>query len=893
MSNNDKIKLSGKIKDLQNRIKRSESLNKELKKSLDVLNKLFDSAPEYVMTAEIPSFNILYLNEPMSKSIGKKKEEVIGKNYFDIVPPDVAKNRVKYVKQVINTGKPVNFEDERDGRWFNNLYFPVFDENGKMVQGATITIEITEQKVKEKGKLEGQREYLVSLIEHSSDIVSVIERDGSIRYQSLAVEKTFGYKTDELIGRNIFEFLHPDDIPALKREFAKFIKKNDSVGPKLECRIWHKNGHWVYCESVGTNLLANPKIEGILTSTRDVTERKKAEEKYITLVDNINDGIYTLDKNGRFTYVNKIIEKRSGMTNKEFCKLHFLDVVTPEYYEITRRNFEKIMKGEDVPIYEVEYPSKDGRRIVAELNTKPIYEGNDVVGLHGISREITERKKAEEQIRENEEKFRMLSEQSLMGIAIIQDNQFKYMNDAFTGMGGYSNDEFLREGTKILKKVIHPDDATFALEQLQKKLKGGKDVVDRHSFKTFAKTGKVKWIELFSKTIKFNGRNAVFITFVDITKSKNAEIALRKAEENTQKSKNHLQSVIDSTSEIIFTIDKGYKIKIWNSAAEKITGHKKTHIIGKSVKQLQLFENLDELLGHIQTIFNGKTNTMDELVINMKFGAKRLLSVSPSFLRDETKKITEILFVCRDITYEKEMHGKLLFGKSYLIPDPSSDAATEIFTGMLRSEFSGLYIGRTNDEIIHKMFTDVKPKIVKLATDKDKNYLTASNLEDLLQIIEDFIAKEKSSVILLDRIDCLITNHSVESVMKILYRINNLIEKQHSLLLLRINPLLMDKTKMAILQEEFLQLPSQRIEDVQLEETLFEILNYIHSENNRNVLVTHSKIGKTFSISKVTSQKRIESLIRLGLIFSRKQGKAKMLYITEKGKELLAQRYVI
>jgi len=893
MSNNDKIELSGKIKALQNRIKRSESLNKELKKSLDVLNKLFDSAPEYVMTVELPSFNILYLNEPMSQSIGKKKEEVIGKNYFDIVTPDVAKNRMEYAKQVINTGKPVNFEDERDGRWFNNLYFPVFDENGKMVQGATITIEITEQKVKEKGKLEGQREYLVSLIEQSSDIISVIERDGSIRYQSPAVERTFGYKTDELIGRNLFEFLHPDDIPTLKREFAKFIKKNDSVGPKLEYRIRHKNGHWIYCESVGTNQLGNPKIEGILISTRDVTERKKAEEKYSIIVDNINDGVYTLDENGRFTYVNKIIEKRSGMTNKEFCKLRFLDVVTPEYYEITKRNFEKIMKGEDVPIYEVEYPSKDGRRIVAELNTKPIYEGNNVVGLHGISRDITERKKAEEQIRENEEKFRMLSEQSFVGIAIIQDNQFKYMNNAFTRIGGYPNDEFLREGTKILKKIIHPDDVTFVLEQLQKKLKGDKDVVDRYSFKIFAKTGKVKWIELFSKTIQFNERNADFITFVDITKSKNAEIALRKAEENTQKSKNHLQSVIDSTSEIIFTIDNDYRIETWNKTAEKITGHKKTHIIGKSVKQLQLFENLDELLDHIQTIFNGKTNTIDELVINTKFGTKRLLSVSPSFLQDETKKITEILFVCRDITYEKEMHGKLSFGKSYLIPEPSGDAATEIFAGMIRSEFSGLYIGRTNDEIIHKMFTDVKPKIVKLAADKDKNYLTASNLEDLLQIIEDFIAKEKPSVILLDRIDYLIANHSVESVMKILYRINNLIGKQHSLLLLRINPLLIDKTQMAILQEEFLKLPSQRIEDVQLEETLFEILNYIHNENNRNVLVAHSKIGKTFSISKVTNQKRIESLIRLGLIFSKKQGKAKMLYIAEKGKKLLAQRYVI
>ena len=98
---------------------------------------------------------------------------------------------------------------------------------------------------------------------------------------------------------------------------------------------------------------------------------------------------------------------------------------------------------------------------------------------------------------------------------------------------------------------------------------------------------------------------------------------------------------------------------------------------------------------------------------------------------------------------------------------------------------------------------------------------------------------------------------------------------------------------MEILKEELHQLPKQQIDSIQIEETLFEILKFIQIENQRNTLVSYSKIGKRFSISKVTTQKRIESLIGLELIFSKKIGKIKTLNITDKGSNLLARRSII
>jgi len=81
---------------------------------------------------------------------------------------------------------------------------------------------------------------------------------------------------------------------------------------------------------------------------------------------------------------------------------------------------------------------------------------------------------------ESEEKFRMLSDQSLMGIGIIQGNQIKYINEAITVLTGYPKKEIISEGTKILTRIIHPDDSSFVFNQLQKKLAGNTDVISRY-----------------------------------------------------------------------------------------------------------------------------------------------------------------------------------------------------------------------------------------------------------------------------------------------------------------------------------------------------------------------------------------------------------------------------
>ena len=91
----------------------------------------------------------------------------------------------------------------------------------------------------------------------------------------------------------------------------------------------------------------------------------------------------------------------------------------------------------------------------------------------------------------------MLTDQALMGIAIIQEDQIKYVNDAICYVTGYSKEEILKEGSKIITKIIHPDDLSFVFNQLQKKLAGDTDVINRYPVRVITKNDKQKWIELY------------------------------------------------------------------------------------------------------------------------------------------------------------------------------------------------------------------------------------------------------------------------------------------------------------------------------------------------------------------------------------------------------------
>jgi len=257
-----------------------------------------------------------------------------------------------------------------------------------------------------------------------------INQQGRIVYVNKRCEEIMGYKKAEFYSPN-FDFLKlvsPEYRGVVEDRYLRCMGGEEL--PSCEIILQTKEGRKLH-----TILSEKPiDYEGkrlIVGIAVDITKRKNAEKALIEsevnnrlLVDNINDGIYILDTRGRFVFVNKVIEERSGMSIEEFKRYHYDDVVAPEYRDLALKNFNKVMKGELIPPYVLEYMTKKGNKLAVEVNTRPIYRDGKVSGLLGISRDITNRKKAEFALQRSEEMYRklLLSMYDSVGIVDLEGN---------------------------------------------------------------------------------------------------------------------------------------------------------------------------------------------------------------------------------------------------------------------------------------------------------------------------------------------------------------------------------------------------------------------------------------------------------------------------------------
>lgn len=364
----------------------------------------------------------------------------------------------------------------------------------------------------------------------------------------------------------------------------------------------------------------------------------------------------------------------------------------------------------------------------------------------------------------------------------------------------------------------------------------------------------------------------------------------QKAEKHTLEMKEHLQNVIDSASEIIIALDANKRITTWNKTAEGVTGYKQKDVLNWSITKLALFENQQKLLDLIKNLSKQTHPTYEDFVIITKNSVKKILRITGSPIKGKPE--SGLLFIGRDITREMEIHGKLLAGNSYLIPDKNNSAALDLLVDLATSGNSGHVITRMDPQTIKNVVSSTNIHTYLLGQNRGNEYETIIDLRQLLQTIKDIGKKKKESVILLERLDYLISKFSFEKVMETLYEINDDIARNKCLLLLRIDPGTIEKTQMALIENEIQLLPSQKIEGLIIEDEIHDILRFIYEQNQNNAVVPIKKIMGRFSLAYSTVAKRLQVLEMKGLIFTKKQGKSRTVTISDKGKTFLHKRQV-
>lgn len=260
-----------------------------------------------------------------------------------------------------------------------------------------------------------------TLVEGVNDLATVIDPDGTITYVSPAVTRVLGYDPDELVGRKMSEFIHPDDRDK-KADALETALSNLSAAETVEVRFRHADDSWHWIEATMRNRVDDDVVDGVLLSSRDVTERKQYEaevqelaEEYEALLNNVEDSIFLLnldeDEDGprfEFERLSPSYERQTGITTEGVQGQTPRDVFGEQQGAELEANYHRCFNAGEPISYQEELQVNKGSRFW-QTKLAPVINDGEPTRLIGITRNVTERVERERQLRQQNERLEEFS----------------------------------------------------------------------------------------------------------------------------------------------------------------------------------------------------------------------------------------------------------------------------------------------------------------------------------------------------------------------------------------------------------------------------------------------------------------------------------------------------
>jgi PAS domain S-box-containing protein len=389
----------------------------------DLLGTLMDNLPDYIYFKDRQS-RFLRINRAHTKAFGLSDPgQAVGKTDFDFFAAEHAQQAYNDEQEVITTGKPMTAKEEKetwpDGRvtWVSTIKMPFRDANGAIIGTFGVSRDITERKRAEKA-LEERTAYLNTLIEISPVGIAVLDNEERVQMCNPAFERLFLYSRQEMQGFNLDELIIPTELVSEAESLTKQTLGGASVHATSRRR--RKDGTLVDVEIYAVPLVMDDKPLGFLGLYQDITERKQAEQALAqerdllgTLMDNLPDYIYFKDRQSRFVRTNMAHAKAFGLSEpgQAVGKTDF-DFFTAEHAQQAYNDEQEVITtGKPMTAKEEKETWPDGRVTWASTIKMPFRDVNGaIIGTFGVSRDTTERKRAEEALRTSEERYRELFE---------------------------------------------------------------------------------------------------------------------------------------------------------------------------------------------------------------------------------------------------------------------------------------------------------------------------------------------------------------------------------------------------------------------------------------------------------------------------------------------------
>lgn len=513
---------------------------------------LIQSEEKYRLIAENTSDGILFINaDNKIQYVSPSYLKILGyplleeynrnmENVFSLVHPDdkdelfanifdaihSQKNELLYLYRVLHKNGHYIWRED-------NAKFK-YDSAGNYLGSYVICRDVTSRVNAKKALQESEDRF--RLLSNVTIEGIAIHKNGIAIDSNFALSKILGYEREEILNKNLLDFIHKDDVQIARDNMIKEITN------PYEVRAFKKNGEMFYAE-LESQYLASQQAR--VVAIRDITERKLAEEalitseeKYRLLTEFTADVIWVLNlSNGQFSYISPSVYQLRGITSDEAMAEGFENSLTPESIKVVNdaisKNINSFIEHPEVPnhyVYEIQQYCKNGQTIWVEISTQVRYNPEGDIEVVGVSRNIEERKKSEAEI----SKWSNIFKNVKWGVAAANadDNSFELMNPAFAEMHGFTVEEMMAKSVietfapevrpdlpKIFQKVHESGHLVF--ESLHIKKDGSIFPVLTDSTAIFDDLGKVKY-------------RAVNVQ--DITERKIADTVLLKAKQEAEMS---------------------------------------------------------------------------------------------------------------------------------------------------------------------------------------------------------------------------------------------------------------------------------------------------------------------------------------------------------------------
>jgi PAS domain S-box-containing protein len=583
------------------------------------LQNVINSSPNFIFVKDDLGRFVL-TNKNWTRDLKYSPKEIIGKTVFDVFPDrEIAKVMLKDDDDILRNKKKKIIRDEKyidkndNIRWVHTIKMPMKDEKGKIKFIIGISVDITDRKIVEEKIKEREKNYR-SLIETSSDAIYVLQGNKIVLINK-AWEKLFGYTSKEVTAKNFntMSIVAPESKSLILKRF-KARSINKQIESRYDMKGLTKNGNIIDLEVNTTEITWNGRksIQGIY---RDITERKRIEEalrREAFIFDNLYDAVLITDQSGNILNWNASATKLYGYTKDEVLNKSADILNNDKSPFMLIENITEAVSKEGKWTGEVNFVRKDGTSGISETIVFPFLDSNgEQIALVGVNRDITERKRIEKELRESEDKFRKLAEKSMIGVYLIQDDIFKYINPRFAEIFEYNIDEIINKVGP--RELSTPESFKKINDNIIKRITGQVDAL-HYEFQGLTKSNKIIEAEVFGSRTVYLGKSAVIGTLLDITERKQSEKAL-------QESIKRYQELADLLPQTVFEVDINGKLTFVNQASYKLFGY--THEDfekGLSVTQMISPDEREIAFQNIQKILMGEKVERNEYFALRKNG---------------------------------------------------------------------------------------------------------------------------------------------------------------------------------------------------------------------------------------------------------------------------------